>query len=158
MIKRVLPVCVAALTILGSGGVARAEDPTQAVTKVLYAYEEAWSHHDATAIAGFYVEPAIRVSANGPIVRETQAAQTAFFNGLLMSLVNQGYERSTWSHLEVRILDSRTAIASGVVTRFRADGSVFQSQAVTYGMWDTTQGWKIFVSATHQPGSELHFR
>jgi ketosteroid isomerase-like protein len=158
MIKRVIPACIAALTIFGNGGVAHAEDPTQTATRVLYAYEDAWSHHDAKAIAGLYAEPAIRVSVNGPIVRETQAAQTVFFNGLLTSLVNQGYERSTWDHLEVHLLDSHTAIASGVVARYRANGSVFQRQAVTYGLWDTTRGWRIFFSATHQPGSELHFR
>jgi hypothetical protein len=114
--------------------VAYAEDATQTITKALYAYEDAWSHHDAKAIAGFYAEPAIRVSANGLIVRDTQAAQTVFFNGLLTSLVNQGYERSNWDHLEVHLLDGRSAIASRVVTRYRANGSVFQSQAVTYGL------------------------
>jgi hypothetical protein len=36
------------------------------------------------------------------------AAQTVFFNGLVTSLVNQGYERSTWDHLEVHLLDSHT--------------------------------------------------
>ncbi len=158
MTKRVLAACTAALMIFGGGGVAPAEDPTQSVTKALYAYEDAWSHHDANAIAGFYVEPALRVSVDGPIVRETQAAQEAFFKGLLTSLVNQGYERSTWNHLEVHLLDGRTAIASGVVARYPANGSVFQTQAVTYGLWDTTRGWKIFFSATHPPGSELHFR
>ena len=154
----IVPSCIAALVIVGSGGAAIADSPIEPVERTMRAYEDAWSRHDAAAIASFYNEPAIRVSGDGPIVRETQVKQEAFFKGLVTSLVGQGYERSTWRHLEVHLLDLRTAIASGVVTRFRANGSVFQTQAVTYGLWDTPHGWKIFFSATHAPGTELRFR
>ena len=58
----------------------------QAVTQALQAYEEAWSRHDAHAIAGFYYEPAMRVSAGGPVVRATRAMQETFFSGLLSGL------------------------------------------------------------------------
>ena len=95
---------------------------------------------------------------NGPIVRATRAAQEEFFSGLLPGLVKEGYAKSIWDHLEVRLLDDHTAIASGVVTRYRADGSVFQRQGVTYGLWRTGQGWKIFLSKTHTPSTALRFR
>lgn len=45
MIKRVIPAFIAALLIVGDVSVA--DDPTQTVAKTLYAYEDAWSHHDA---------------------------------------------------------------------------------------------------------------
>jgi len=145
-------------------GQAMADGPTKvltearAVEQVLYAYEDAWSRHDAPAIAGFYYEPAMRISPNGPIVRATRAAQEEFFNVLLPELVKEGYSKSVWDHLEVRLLDDNTAIASGVVTRYRANGSVFQRQGVTYGLWRTDRGWKIFLSKTHAPTAALHFR
>lgn len=58
----------------------------------------------------------------------------------------------------MRLLDANTAIASGVVVRRRNDGSVFQRQGVTYALWRTEQGWKIFLSATHPPSTALRFR
>ncbi len=131
---------------------------TQAVTQVLQAYEDAWSRHDAHSIAAFYNEPAMRVSPDGPTVRADRGMQEAFFRGILAHLLEQGYERSSWEHLEVHLLDSQTAIASGVVVRRRSDGGEFQRQAVTYGLWRTGEGWKIFLSATHEPSTELRFR
>ncbi len=91
-------------------------------------------------------------------MRNTRAMQRAFFNGLLAKLVGEGYSRSAWERLEVRLLDANTALASGVVARVRAGGSIFQRQAVTYGLWRTGEGWKIFLSATHAPETALRFR
>jgi hypothetical protein len=87
-----------------------------------------------------------------------RALQETFFSGFRPSLVQQGYATRTWEHLDVRLLDANTAIASGVVVRHRNDGSVFQRQGVTYTLWRTEQGWKIFLSATHLPSTALHFR
>jgi ketosteroid isomerase-like protein len=134
-----------------------AEGDVQAVIQLLHAYEEAWSRHDAHAIAGFYYEPAMRVSPAGPSVRATRAMQEAFFSGFLPSLLQQGYATSTWEHLEVRLLDANTAVASGVIVRHRGDDSVFQRQGVTYTLWRSEEGWKIFLSATHSPSTALRF-
>jgi len=135
-----------------------AGEEEQAVKKVMEAYEQAWSRHDGGAVASFYSEPAMRVSKAGPAVRATRADQEAFFNAFLRGLVERGYARSAWEKLEVRLLDSQTAIASGVTVRYRADGSVFERVAVTYGLWCTADGWKIFLSATHSPDTALRFR
>ena len=48
---------------------ASAEDAKRSVEQVLRAYEDAWSQHDAKAIASFYYEPAMRVSPSGPSAR-----------------------------------------------------------------------------------------
>ncbi len=130
----------------------------QAIEETLHAYEDAWSRHDARAIAGFYHEPAMRLSKGGPAVRATRADQEAFFAGFLRGLVARGYARSTWESLEVRLLDPQTAFASGASVRYRADGSVFERVAVTYGLWRAAEGWKIFLSATHAPETALRFR
>ena len=150
------------LMLLLCGGAIAEESATtdrnaDAVANLLRAYEEAWSRHDAHAIAGFYYEPAVRVSPAGPIVRATRVMQEAFFAGLLARLMKQGYASSAWQHLEVRLLDAHTAIASGVIVRHRADGSEFQRQGVTYTLWRGESGWKIFLSATHLPSTALHF-
>ena len=139
-------------------GTALADTDQDAVIDVLKAYEEAWSRHDAEAVADFYYEPAMRVGKGGPVVRATRADQKAFFEGFLRGLVERGYARSTWEELEVRPLDPQTALASGITVRFRSDGSVLERVAVTYGLRNSGEGWKIFMSATHAPDSVLRFR
>lgn len=133
-------------------------DESDPVRQTLEDYEAAWSRHDATAVASFYFEPAMRVSKGGPVVRPARADQEAFFDGYLRSLVARGYQRSEWESLDVRLLDSHTALASGITARYRADGTLLERTAVTYELWNAGGGWKIFLSATHAPESALHFR
>ena len=52
-----------------------AADERDAVKQTMEAYEQAWSRHDAHAVADFYFEPAMRVSKGGPVVRATRADQ-----------------------------------------------------------------------------------
>ena len=139
-------------------GTVLANADEDAVKDVLRAYEDAWSRHDGEAIANFYYEPAMRVGKGGPAVRATRADQRAFFDGFLRGLVERGYARSAWEELEVRLLDPQTALASGITARFREDGSVLERVAVTYGLRNSGEGWKIFMSATHTPDSVLRFR
>jgi NTF2-like protein (DUF6841) len=91
-------------------------------------------------------------------VRATRKDQEAFFENFLWALVKGGYERSSWESLEVRLLDPQTAIASGVTVRYRANGSVFARVGVTYALRSTAEGWKIFLSSTHEPGAALRFK
>jgi uncharacterized protein (TIGR02246 family) len=149
--------CILMFLAFGSAPVFGA-DPTKAVEEVLRAYEQAWGSHDGHAVASFYFEPAMRISATGPVVRPTQADQEAFFSGFLAGLVKAGYARSSLEELQVRLLDPQTAIASGVTVRSRADGRVFARVGVTYGLRNTPVGWRIFLSATHEPDSVLRFR
>jgi len=138
--------------------VSRAADALDEVRQTLQAYERAWSRHDAHAIADFYFEPAMRVSKGGPVVRATRVDQETFFDGYLSAIVARGFERSEWESLEARLLDAQTALASGIAVRYRADGSVLERVAVTYQLWYTDKGWKIFLSATHAPETVLQFR
>jgi uncharacterized protein (TIGR02246 family) len=139
-------------------GAVRAADAAGAVEQTLRAYEQAWSRHDGRAVASFYYEPAMRVTSGGPVVRATRKDQEAFFENFLSALVKGGYERSSWESLQVRLLDPQTAIASGVTVRYRADGSVFARVGVTYALRSTAEGWKIFLSSTHEPGAALQFK
>ena len=132
--------------------------PEQAVKETLEGYERAWTAKDAHAVASFYFEPAMRVSRGGPTVRPSRADQEAFFREFLRSLVERGFSRSEFESLEVRMLDARTAIASGIVLRYKDDGALLDRVAVTYDLTDTPEGWKIFVSATHPADAVLHFR
>jgi hypothetical protein len=86
------------------------------------------------------------------------ADQEKFFSGFLAALVKAGYSSSAWKQLQIRLLDSQTAIASGVTVRYRKDGSEFARVGVTYGLRNTPSGWKIFLSATHDPQTALQFR
>lgn len=139
-------------------GPAFAASAPSAVESTLRAYEDAWSHHDAAAAASFYYEPAMRVTSGGPVVRATRRDQETFFKTFLAALVKAGYERSAWESLSIRLLDPRTAIASGVTVRYRSDGSVFARLGVTYLLCSTPDGWKIFLSSSHEPASALQFQ
>jgi len=55
-------------------------------------------------------------------------------------------------------LDERTAVASGITVRYKTDGTVLDRLGVTYCLYKTNDGWKIFMSATHAPDAVLHFR
>lgn len=154
-IRNVVMFCIAFATF---GPAASGADGEDAIRQTLQAYEQAWSRHDAHAVAGFYYEPAMRVGKGGPVVRPTQADQESFFEGYLRSMVGRGYDRSEWESLEVRLLDAQTALASGIAVRYRADGSVLERVAVTYHLWNSDKGWRIFLSATHAPESVLQFR
>ena len=100
----------------------------------------------------------MRVGKGGPVVRATRAEQKAFFEGFLRGLVEGGYARSAWEELDVRLLDADTALASGITVRYRGDGSVLERVAVTYGLRYSSEGWRIFLSATHAPDLVLRFR
>lgn len=128
------------------------------VIGTLQAYESAWSRHDADAISSFYYEPAMRVGRGGPVVRPARADQAAFFSGFMPGLVRQGYANSTLEETNVRLLDERTAVASGITVRYKADGTVLDRLGVTYGLYKTNDGWKIFMSTTHAPETVLRFR
>lgn len=159
--KRGLAMAKAAVTILlgiCSASAFAAGMPEEAVKEALTGYEEAWSKHDADAVAGFYYEPAMRVSRAGPAVRATRSDQKAFFDGFLRGMVERGYARSEWESLEVRLLDDDTAVASGVTVRRREDGSLLERAGVTYALRKSANGWKIFLSATHSPDNALQFR
>ena len=116
---------------------AYAADEQGAIEATLRAYEQAWSRHDAREVAGFYYEPAVRVTAGGPVVRATRKDEEEFFATFLPALVKSGYARSTWDSLQVRMLDANTAVASGVTVRNRGDGSVFARVGVTYALYRT---------------------
>lgn len=128
------------------------------IEATLQGYENSWSAHDPRAMASFYYEPAIRVSAAGPVVRQTKKDQETFFSGFLPSLIQRGFDKGKWEELNIHLLDSETAIASGIVIRTRKDGSVLERVAVSYGLRKTPLGWKLFLSDTHAPETVMRFR
>lgn len=149
---------ILAICLVSSCELVFAADEPAVIEATLRAYEQAWSQHDARAVASFYYEPALRVTARGPVVRATRKDEEEFFVTFLPALVKSGYDRSSWESLQVRLLDANTAIASGVTVRHRADGGVFARVGVTYALYRTAEGWKIFLSSTHEPGAALQFR
>jgi ketosteroid isomerase-like protein len=156
--KLIRTAVVACMCLVAVSVSVRAQDALEDdVRQTLQAYEQAWSRHDAAAIAAFYFEPAMRVSKSGPVIRANRADQEAFFAGYLRAMTERGYERSEWELLDVSLLDAQTALASGIAVRYRADGTVLERVGLTYNLWKTGEGWKIFLSATHAPERALRF-
>jgi len=156
--KRIHTAVMACMCLVAVSVPVRAQDAFEEVRQTLQAYEQAWSRHDAAAIAAFYFEPAMRVSKSGPVIRVNRADQESFFAGYLRAMIERGYERSEWEFLNGSLLDAQTALASGIAVRYRADGSVLERVGLTYHLWKTGDGWKIFLSATHAPERVLRLR
>jgi ketosteroid isomerase-like protein len=148
--------CCLIFTLFGCG-TAVAGDQAD-IEATLQNYENAWSAHDPNAIASFYYEPAMRISPAGPVVRQTRKDQEIFFSGFLPSLIQRGFDKGKWEELNIHLLDSETAIASGIVIRTRKDASLFERVAISYGLRKTPQGWRIFLSDTHAPETVMRFR
>jgi ketosteroid isomerase-like protein len=158
MLMRKLSLALVALFAITGRLLAGESGGEDEVVGTLQAYESAWSRHDADAISSFYYEPAMRIGRGGPVVRPTREDQAAFFSGFMPGLVRQGYANSTLEETNVRLLDERTAVASGITVRYKTDGTVLDRLGVTYCLYKTNDGWKIFTSATHAPDAVLHFR
>jgi ketosteroid isomerase-like protein len=128
------------------------------VIQTLQDYEAAWSRHDANAIASFYYEPAMRIGRGGPVVRPLRSDQETFFSGFMPELIRRGFDHSGFEELNVHLLDTDTAIASGILLRYRKEGDVLERAAVSFGLRKTTDGWKIFLTDTHAPDTVMRFR
>jgi hypothetical protein len=67
----------------------------------------------------------------------------------IQALRAAGYARSSRPDPVVSILNDTSAIASGVVTRFRADGTVMESMGTLYLLGKSAAGWRIVSVVAH---------
>jgi hypothetical protein len=83
-------------------------------------------------------------------VETLELALTAYIGAMRLT----GYSRSTISEPVVSLLDNRAALASGTVTRYRADGTVIETLGSSYLLGKSLlHGWRIISNFTHPAGT-----
>lgn len=95
--------------------------------------------------------PWILLDAEGPQATESRGEASTNFQEGLESLLDQGWDRSTFRPEDVCILNPGAAIVSGTNTRTRADGSVMSVGGVSYILARSDDGWRIVSYASHSP-------
>ena len=125
------------------------------IRDLLLRYTEWFSAGDAGRIAReAYHVPFQGFLATGPLAVSSVEAVELALAATIGAMRLTGYARSTLSEPVVSLLDHRAAIASGVVTRYRADGTVMDTLGSSYLLGKTLlHGWRILSNFTHDQGS-----
>jgi ketosteroid isomerase-like protein len=126
-----------------------------AVDHALRDYNDAFVRGDLSAIGQHCNVPFVRMSPQGVKVLPTMSEIEAFYAGVLRDLRERGYSHSTWSELQVKLLDQTIALASAVVVRHKTDGSELETIGVTYLLRKTEGEWKIAVVTRHPPANVI---
>jgi len=127
---------------------AQTADPVadrNAVDKAMHDYFEAYSRGDMVAVMKFVNVPLV---INGPkgFTAFTTADETLdWYTKLHDAVVKQGYAKSQWTDLGVKLLGQSYAVASGTYVRYKTDGSELNRSGGTYILNKVDGVWKIGV-------------
>src|SRR5262249_47030084 len=105
---------------------AQATDPTAdrtAIEKVMLDYVEAYSRGDMALLMKFVQLPLTVVGARGFRSLATSDEATDFYTTVRDAAVKQGFAKSQWIELGVKLLGQSYAIAGGTFVRYKPDGS-----------------------------------
>jgi len=147
MIKLVFALFVAALMLLSptfahSQTVAPTLDEA-AVDRVMREYFEAYSHGDMPAVMSFVSVPFMVQGPNGFATFTTAQEALDWYTKYRDAAVKQGYARTEWIDLGVKLLGRSYAIATGTYVRYKADGSELNRSGGTYLLNKVNGVWKI---------------
>jgi hypothetical protein len=121
-----------------------------AVRDTLDEYYRAFSTLSVQAILPFLDQPALLVGPQGVIPLPTPAAIEPIFGPVMERLGTRAYARSELGSLEVRILGTHSAFATGIAIRFRTDGEELERSGISYLLHKTDSDWKIASMVLHE--------
>lgn len=125
---------------------ARAEPPNsgeeQAIRKVMRDYYEVFPR-DSVAAAANYGEPVLFVRPQEVFVVATRAEISDMFTKALKNLKARGYSMTKAPDLNIKMLNSTTALCSTIAVRMKADGTELERSGFTYLLHKGINGWKI---------------
>lgn len=128
---------------------AQAIDPTAertAVTKVMHDYFEAYSRGDLDAVMKLINIPFVVSGPKGFTAYTTADGTLNVYTRFRDAAVQQGYAKSEWIDLGVKLLGATYAIAAGTYVRYKADGSELNKTGWTYLLNRVDGLWKIAIS------------
>ena len=95
--------------------------------------------------------PYITLGGNGVSIHATEEENLATFKSAIASLIERGWDKSTFRTKNVCVLGAGSAIVSGTNTRTRPDGSIMSVGGVSYILGTTDDGWRIISYSGHSP-------
>lgn len=128
---------------------ARATDPgaeQSAVRKVMSDYFEAYSQGEMDAVMKLINVPFVVSGPKGFVAYTTADGTLSMYTKFRDAAVQQGYAKSEWIDLGVKILGPTYAIAAGSYVRYKADGSELNRSGGTYLLNKVDGSWKIAVN------------
>jgi ketosteroid isomerase-like protein len=117
-----------------------------AVDKVLHDYFEAYSRGDMAAVMKFINTPFMVQSPKGFTAFTTVDEELAWYTKFRDAAVKQGYAKTEWIDLSVKLLGQSYAIAAGSYVRYKTDGSELNRSGGTYLLNKVDGVWKIGVN------------
>ena len=127
---------------------AQTTDPVadrNAVDKVMHDYFEAYSRGDMALMMKFVHVPLTVTEPKGFRNLATYDEAVDWYTTFRDPLVKQGYVKSQWIDLGVKLLGQSYAIAGGTYVRYKADGSELNRSGGTYLLNRVDGVWKIRV-------------
>jgi ketosteroid isomerase-like protein len=125
------------------------------ITRVMTEYKDAYIAMDAHRIATFFDEPHMVLAQNASPALATRGELETWLRPVLERLKDRGYARSDYKNLRVKSFGNGIAIVSTGFTRYKADGTILETQGATYLLRKDTAGWKIAVVTVHTPDAAL---
>jgi hypothetical protein len=127
---------------------AQAADPAgdrAAVDKVMHDYFEAYSRGDMAVVMNFISVP-FTVSGPKGFMTFTKADEALdWYTKVHDTVVKQGFAKTEWLDLGVKLLGQAYAITGGTFVRYKTDGNELNRSGGTYLLNKVDGVWKIGV-------------
>jgi ketosteroid isomerase-like protein len=117
-----------------------------AVTKVMHDYFEAYSRGDMAAVINLINVPFMISGPKGFASYATADDTLNMYTKFRDAAVKQGYAKTEWIDLGVKVLGATYAIAAGTYVRYKTDGSELNRSGGTYLLNKVDGVWKIAVN------------
>jgi hypothetical protein len=114
-----------------------------AVNKVMHDYFEAYSHGDMTVVMNFISVPFLVQGQKGFTAFTATDDAMAWYTKFHDAAVKQGYAKTQWIDLGVKLLGQSYAIAAGTYVRYKTDGTELNRSGGTYLLNKVDGVWKI---------------
>ena len=147
------------LTFMGLHSV-QASDPgieaaqTEA-TAFFKGYLDAYNAYDPDAASQNYADTALITGLGDTVRTMTREDMKNLLGRFLNNLKQNGVTKFEWTTLQVKALNDRVAVASNIATRFKADGTVFNTASATLIAHKTDGKWQVLMLNLHKPENIL---
>jgi hypothetical protein len=117
-----------------------------AVTKLMHDYFETYSRGDMAAAMKLMSVPLVVNGPKGFMALTTPDEALDTYTRFHDAAVKQGYAKTQWIDLGVKLLGQSYAIAAGTYVRYKTDGSELNRSGGTYLLNKVNGVWKIGVN------------
>jgi ketosteroid isomerase-like protein len=121
----------------------------QSLRQVLSDYYAAFSTLDIQAVLPYFHQPALLIGPQGIIALPTPTALVPVFGPVMEGLRRQNYQRSEFDLQLLKLLDGKSALATGVAVRYTRVGKELSRAGLTYLLRKTGETWKFAVMVLH---------